>query len=411
VRGVVALPLAPLLVIAALRARRDSAGRRARGERPRLIWGPEPVISIKFWSAALRARGYESHTCVHGRHSINERSDFDLYYDEFLPAGLVFDPLRAYLVFLHALATADVYIAFFDGGFLRGTALRRAELPLLRLAGKRVVVSPYGSDIAVPGHLGVAQERLLIDYPEIAERAPRVRRRVLSFSRWADVIIRNMQYGFLPRWDVLWPTQFAIDTDLWTAAPLPPGERDGHRCEVVVVHAPNHRSIKGTAELIQAVEELRADGLRVRLDVLERRPNAEVRAAIAASDLVAEQFIAGYGQFGLEGMVSGRPVLAALSWMAADLRRHFEAIGLPIVDTDLGSIKENLRTLIEDPARRATLGAAGRRFAVANHSLDATGEMWDGIVEHVWSGSPLPRAPGARGVEHPAHGPAMSSGA
>ena len=52
------------------------------------------------------------------------------------------------------LRRGDVFIRFFDGGFLRWTHLKWLEAPLLRLAGKRLVVSPYGSDIAVSGHWG-----------------------------------------------------------------------------------------------------------------------------------------------------------------------------------------------------------------------------------------------------------------
>jgi hypothetical protein len=348
-----------------------------------------PIISIKYWSASLRARGYESRTCVTGHYAINERADFDVYYDEFLSRGLIFDPLRGYLVFLFVLRSADIYLCFFDGGFLQLTALRRLELPLLRLAGKRIIVSPYGSDIAVPGHLGVAEEPLLRDYPEIAVHGERVRRRVLGLTRWANLIVRNYQYGYLPRWDVLWPTQIAIDTEQWRSVAAR-SDADGHDGEVVVVHAPNHRNIKGTDGLIEVVEELRSEGLRVRLDLLERRPNAQVRIAVLSSDIVAEQFIAGYALFAIEGMAAARPVLSALDWMPEEVREDLARRELPIVDTDLITLKTNLGELVRDPLRRRILGEEGRRFVLEHHSYEAVGSVWEAIIEHVWSGAPLP---------------------
>ncbi len=351
VRGVVAVPALPLLALAALAARRDTARRHASGRLPRLIWGPVPVIAIKYWSHSLRALGYESLTCVFEHYSINERSDFDRYYDEFLPTSIVFDPLRAYAVFLWVLRTADIYLSYFDGGFLQGTALRRVELPLLRFARKLIVVSPYGSDVAVPGHIGVAEERLLEDYPSIARDGERVRRRVLQYTRWANVVIRNYQYGFIPRWDLLWPTQIAIDADHWQAGPAL-GGADGRDGEVVVVHAPNHRRIKGSDRLIEVVERLAGEGLRVRLDLLERRPNEEIREAIYGADIVADQFVAGYALFAIEGMAAGRPVLSALDWMPDDVRDDLNARGLPIVDADLDTLEPVLRALIADPDRR-----------------------------------------------------------
>jgi len=388
VRVAVAVPALPLLLVAAVASRRAGERRRASGALPRLVWGPVPVIAIKYWSHSLRALGYESQTCVFGHYAINERSDFDVHYDEFLPRGLLFDPLRAYAVFLWVLRSAEVYLSYFDGGFLRGTALRRLELPLLRLAGKRLIVSPYGSDIAVPGHLGVAEQRLLEDYPLIARDGERVRRRVLEFARWADLVIRNYQYGFMPRWDVLWPTQIAIDAERWLTASSP-GEGDGRSGEVVIVHAPNHRRIKGSDRLIEVVERLMGEGLRVRLELLEQRPNEEVRAAIAQSDIVADQFIAGYALFAIEGMAAGRPVLSALSWLPADVRADLDARGLPIVDADLDTLECELRRLVGDPVARRTIGDAGRRFVAEHHSYPAVGATWDRIIRHVWAGTPL----------------------
>ena len=389
-RGIVAVPALPLLLLAALAARRDTARRHASKRLPRLIWGPVPVIAIKYWSHSLRALGYESQTCVFEHYSINERSDFDRYYDEFLPGSIVFDPLRAYAVFLWVLRNADIYLSYFDGGFLQGTALRRLELPLLRFAGKLIIVSPYGSDVAVPGHIGVAEERLLEDYPSIARDGERVRRRVLQYMRWANVVIRNYQYGFIPRWDVLWPTQIAIDAEHWQPGPEL-GGGDGRDGEVVVVHAPNHRRIKGSDRLIEVVERLAAEGLRVRLDLLERRPNEEIRSAIYGADIVADQFVAGYALFAIEGMAAGRPVLSALGWMPDDVRDDLDARGLPIVDTDLDSLESVLRGLVADTDRRRELGRAGRRFVLENHSYAAVGARWDALIRDAWSAASRPR--------------------
>jgi glycosyltransferase involved in cell wall biosynthesis len=375
----------PVLVLAALLTRL----RRRPPPKPRLIWGPVPIVAIKYWSQAMRERGYESRTCVFAYYSINERADFDVHYDEFLPRGLIFEAFRPYAVFLWVLRIADMYMSFFDGGFLQMTALRGLELPLLRLAGMRIVVSPYGSDIAVPGYLGVAEQRLLEDYPGIATAGPRVRRRVLRFTRRADLVVRNLQFGFLPRWDVLWPTQVAIDVER-RGAGVPPGDADGRNGEVVVVHAPNHRRIKGTDHVIEAVEQLCNEGLRVHLELLERRPNAEVRATVERADIVAEQFVAGYGLFAVEAMAAGRPVLSALKWMPQDALDDLKRRGIPILDTDFESLTDNLRALVTDPERRKRLGDAGRHYVLAHHSYEAVGAVWAAIIEHVWSGGPLP---------------------
>jgi glycosyltransferase involved in cell wall biosynthesis len=374
-----AVPALPLLTLLAL------AERRRRGVRPRLVWGPSPIISIKYWSAAMRGLGYESTTCVEDVFSINRRADFDRHRDQYGPRGAWFEPWRDFLVFAWALRSADVFLFFFHGGFLRNTALQWLEVHLLKLAGKRVVVSPYGSDIAVPGHLGVWEEATAADYPDTARRAPLVRRRVDHLSRHADVIIRNVNPGYQPRWDVLWPNQFAIDVDDWAPAAVK-GRADGRDGPVVVVHAPNHRTLKGTDHVIAAVEALNAEGLDVRLDLLERRPNHEVRAAIERADIVAEQFLAAYAMFAVEGMALATPVLAHMSFLPAEIREHPAVRECPIVDAGVETLTDELRRLVTDPERRLRIGRESRDFAVRRHSLPALGAVWAEIVDAAWAG-------------------------
>jgi glycosyltransferase involved in cell wall biosynthesis len=384
-----AIPAAPLLLALVLAERLRYL--RRRPARPRLIWGPMPIISIKYWSQAMRRLGYESVTCVEDVYSIYSRADFDRHRLEFGPRGLWFEPWRDYVVFAWALRRADVFMTFFDGGFLHHTAMRWLEAPLLHLAGKRIVVSPYGSDVAVPGYMGVWEEAILADYPETAARAPLVRRRVDHLSRHADAIVRNINPGYQPRWDLAWPNQFAIDVDAWA----PQGEKghaDGRDGEVVVVHAPNHRALKGTEHVIAAVGALREEGLQVRLDLLEQRPNTEVRAALQEADILAEQFLAAYAMLAVEGLASGTPVLAHMSFLPPDLLAHPAIQECPIVDTSIATLTDNLRRLVTEPELRLRIGRESREFAVRRHSYDALGGTWAGIVDGVWAGERFRRS-------------------
>jgi hypothetical protein len=212
-----------------------------------------------------------------------------------------------------------------------------------------------------------------------------VRRRVDHLSRHADVVVRNVNPGYQPRWDVLWPNQFAIDVEAWA----PTGEKsraDGRDGEVVVVHAPNHRALKGTEQVVAAVQALRDEGLRVRLDLLERRPNDEVRVALHRADVLAEQFLAAYAMLAVEGLASGTPVMAHMSFLPPELREHPAVRECPIVDTSLDTLTDNLRRLVTDPELRLRLGRESREFAVRRHSYDALGRTWAGIVDAAWAG-------------------------
>jgi hypothetical protein len=381
-----------LVLGTAIAERRPTRRRRRGGERPRIAWGPVPLISISYWSRSLERMGYESRSVVTHHYPAYERGAFDVYRTDLL-AGRRLRALGDYLVMAQMLRRADVFVSFFDGGFLYRTPLWRLEAAAIRLAGKRLVVCPYGGDIAVPGHLGPFEEAFVADYPATVERALEVRRRVDWLCARADLVIRNLQVGYLPRSDVVWPQQVAVDTDLWRGDGTA-SAADGHNGEVVVVHAPNHRALKGTAALEDAVQQLRGEGLEVRLDLLQGRPNEEVRRAVLDGDIVAEQFIGGYALFAIEGMSAGRPVVSNLSWMADDLRA--ELGDCPIVDATAKTLAERLRTLVTDPQLRGRLGRESREYALRRHSYHAVGERWAALIAAVWVASE--RSPSASGT-------------
>lgn len=366
--------------------------RRRRGDKPRIAWGPVPLISISYWSRALRRLGYESRSVVTHHYPAYERASFDEYRDDLI-AGHRLRWLGDYLVMSVMLRRADVFVAFFDGGFLYQTPLWRLEAVAIRLAGKRLVVCPYGGDIAVPGYLGPFEGAFVADYPSTVDRAPEVRQRVNWLCARADLVIRNLQVGYLPRHDVVWPQQIAVDTDLWTGDGAA-SSADGRSGEVVVVHAPNHRELKATPALEDAVGRLQAEGLHVRLNLLQGRPNEEVRRAVLDGDIIAEQFIGGYALFAIEGMSAGRPVVSNLSWMTEDLRA--ELGDCPIVDATPETLTDRLRVLVTDPGLRARLGPASREYALRCHSYAAVGQRWVALIDDVWPSNK--RSPTAGGT-------------
>jgi hypothetical protein len=372
VSAVFALPI--LVWVALSRLRADTT------KPPRVVWGPVPIISIKYWSAAIRKRGLESTTVVYDVYSINTREDFDRVLDR--PHFAIFRP---YLAFVWVLRHADVVNFFFDGGFLAPTPLRWLECPLLRTARKRIVLSPYGSDVAVTEFLGPFRQATIDSTPQVVARSDAVRRRVDHFSRWGDFIVRNVQPGYLPRWDLMWPTCVAIDTAEWQAE-LPELDRDS----VVVVHSANHPALKGTAAVVAAVSELQQAGMPVELDLLHGVSNQEVHRRLERADIVAEQFLAGYGLAAIEGLACGKPVLAHMRWLDDDMLANTALAECPIIDTSSDAVASNLRPLILDPELRRRLGAAGREYVERHHSYDAVGRVWDQIFRYVWSGGDRP---------------------
>ena len=387
--------VAPWLAIVALGERAASRRRRRSGSKPRLAYGPVPIIAIKYMSQAMRGAGYETTTFVDDLYAINERSDFDRHRDELfgrswlgrVASALVGD----YVAFGWMLRRHDVFHFFFDGGFLRHTPMRYAELQLLHLAGKRVVVMPYGSDVAIPSRIHSSEWRdsFLADYPRTATDEPRRIRWVDYFTRHADYIVACVvHFETLTRWDLLTIHYYPIDTDAW-APRFDDSGHDGRDGPVTVVHAPNHRAINRSDAVIEACEALRAEGLQVELRLLEKVPNTVVHAEVERADILVEQLILGYGLSAIEGMSLGRPVVGNLSderYFGDAFRRETRFGDCPIVSATPETIRDELRRLVTDPERRRRIGAAGRAYALREHSYEAMARLWDAIYRRVWHG-------------------------
>jgi glycosyltransferase involved in cell wall biosynthesis len=381
VGGGTALGLYAIAIVPASRVRR--LARRSLGRPPAILWGPTPVLNIRYSALADRLYGYRSDTLVYTVYRINARQDFDYTLDRFYRIP-VLGELVPYAALLWSGLRYDVFGFFFDGGLLAPTPLWRFELPLVKAAGKGVVVYPYGGDARLATETrSLGPWHAYTDIPvgdEDRDEAD-VRRHLAVFGRWADVILGCADLvEWLPRHDGVLP--YPIDADAWEPAP----EADDG--VVTVVHSPNHRHYKGTRFLIEAVDSLRAEGLPVELVLIEGMPNDVARRTYERADVVADQFLVGaYALFAIEGMALGKPVLCYLN----DRFRQFhpEWDECPIVNTSPDDIADNLRRLVLDPALRAELGARGPGYVRTHHSLERVGAQMDAIYRSLWDGAPV----------------------
>lgn len=162
-------------------------------------------------------------------------------------------------------------------------------------------------------------------------------------------------------------------------APLPPRPPDG---VLRLVHAPTDRHIKGTADIVRAVASLRREyGDRVRLTIVENRPNREALARYAEADLLLDQTRIGwYGGLAVEGMRLGRPVAVYLN--PDDLRRIPPAMARDAAEAFIavsrGTLAERLREFVEAPERLNAPRAAALDFV---HRWHDPGKVAAQVVE------------------------------
>jgi glycosyltransferase involved in cell wall biosynthesis len=362
--------------------------------RTTLVWGPDPILSNRYWSLAMREAGWNSVTLMHGVYAINARPDFDLYFEDLVPRWLrrlgLSGTLGPAAALLWVVRNARVMHMPFSGGVLGRTRWWRLEARLLRRKGIRTIVIPYGSDAYLYSQVIDPSLRLalLMSYPVAARREAEIAERVAYWTRHADAMITGPMIDGLGRTDVATVQAFCIDTRAWTAKSTYSGH-DGRTGPVRVLHTPNHRGFKGTEFLIEAVEDLQREGLLVELVLLEGVPNDQVRKTMLEVDILAEQFLASiYALSGIEGMASGLPVLVNLESEphTRPFRRYSYLDECPALSTSPETIRANLRRLVADPSLRETLGRAGRRYVEKYHSYATAQYMFGAIYRQLLDG-------------------------
>ena len=248
---------------------------------------------------------------------------------------------------------------------------RGVDLQIARRTGTAGVVEFWGSDIRI-------DEIAAVENPPYRDRGPdyeyaRMETRRASFARQSRFRRAGISACLLPPgFDrYLEPEAFPLRrsalprVDRSRLAPSSGSASD----RFVIVHAPSAEVAKGTAWVRTAVDTLNADGAGIELKVLHGAPHEQVLDAMSSADLVLDQFVVGdaYGLVAVEGMGTGVPVVA---WLT-DAARRVLPDDLPIVCSDGPSLTEQLRELLADRDRRASLGQQGVSFVQAHHDADA----------------------------------------
>jgi len=138
-----------------------------------------------------------------------------------------------------------------------------------------------------------------------------------------------------------------------------------------IYHSPTNRVIKGTDDVVRAVTALRARGLPVELELVERLPYADNLGRKAGADIVVDQLVLGYGLNAIEAWAMGIPVVAGVVDPAvrAEMVRRFGV--LPFVEATPQTLERVLERLVRSPTRRARSAAVGRAHVERFHSQAA----------------------------------------
>jgi glycosyltransferase involved in cell wall biosynthesis len=334
---------------------------------PRILHAPADIGGhARGLSLAERELGLQSDVAVFSPQRWGYTADIDLNAGIDVPVPVRMARRAAFL--REAIERYDIFHFNYGQTLLQVRQLGRVldELPLLRKRGKKVLVTFQGCDLRPFSECFCRRPACVKTSPYrrlAGERALAHADRVLYLN---PDLGRHLSGGeFFPYANV----------DPRAIAPAPFREQRG---ELVVVHAPTDRSIKGSRHVIEAVDLLRAEGTPVRLDLLEGLTHDEVRERTAAADAGVDQLLIGwYGGFAVEAMALAKPVVCFIR----ESENPFDA-SLPIVRASPSTLVGRLRELLAEPARRREAGEAGRRFVEREHDPRVLARRaLDGLVE------------------------------
>jgi glycosyltransferase involved in cell wall biosynthesis len=333
---------------------------------PRILHAPLDVGGHAYGlSRAERELGLQSDVAVVASGPFGYETDIDLRAGTDRPVWLRFARRASFLA--GAIRKYDLFHFNFGLTLLTVRQLGRVvdELGLLKRLGKTVFVTYQGSDVR-PASVCPCGRPDCLAFDRYRQPAAR---RALRFADRVFYLNPDLR-EWLP--GATFCPYASLDPRVVRPSPEPEAE------EIVVAHAPTDVEVKGTRHVVAAVEALRSEGLRVRLDLIQGVSRDEVVERVRRAHVVVDQVLIGwYGGFAVEAMACGRPVLAYIREDAPDDNPFGDE--LRIVRTTPETLARDLRALVTDPARRRRAGDEGRRFVEEHHDPRA-------VARHVLEG-------------------------
>lgn len=259
--------------------------------------------------------------------------EVDLYYPTKLPKSLIYlRPLEKMLNLLRLSNKYDVFHFHYFSALPFGI-----DSPIWKMLKKKIIIHHHGSDIRYRGEFRMYlkfADKIFVSTPDLLEWSP----------------------------NAVWiPNPISLDKFPYVGV-----KHKDESEKINIVHAPSNKAKKGTEYIIKAVNELKNEGYKVNLILIENMPHKKVIEYYKNSDIVIDQLLIGwYGMVSIEGMALGKPVCV---YIRDDLESYMPFN--PIINTSPENITENLRILIEDERLRRELGKKGKKYVEQIHDAD-----------------------------------------
>lgn len=340
------------------------------------IWTGAPIITVAKNCKAEKLIGFRSLSIVRTSYYITD--EFDYVLSRLARNNRLLALLLSYPFFLAVCVVAQQVHAYSDGGLLPSHSRRhfsRVELFIYRFLKIRLFIWTYGADVRTRDitrslgepncctgctQVGIA---CICNETEAATNAARISKAATAIFSMGDMI----EYTQASRNDLFfWPIDLAMSggSRYEPAYPVYDESRS-----LRVVHAPNHRELKGTAHIERAVAQLRHEGFAIELVLVEKLSNEQALQIYRSADIIFDQCLIGFhGYFALEAMALGKPVVCFIRKPEQYLLSPNEC---PILNTHVLTITKDLRDLIKRRSEFEDIGKRSRQYIEKYYSLEA----------------------------------------
>lgn len=323
---------------------------------------------------ALEKRGYKVTTLNFIKRNYNFPADINLKINQ---VGWLMAALRVFKNFFNSFQY-DIY------HFRLGQSLLpwNADLSLLKLFGKKIVVNFDGDDLRRGRRFHKNKYNRLFAKNNVQEPGLKYLKKILKYhwiKLWADqmTVVTPDLLEFAPSAKLVFNlVPLSIKKKQTTQTP-----KAVSRHKITILHVPTDPKIKGTDYIIKAVKRLQREHLPVELVVFSNRPHNEIDAYYRQADIVVDQLLAGsIGLVSLEGMMYAKPVIC---YIREDLR-HFYPKDFPLISANSDTIYEVLKELIDKKSEWLEIGLRGQNYVHKNHYPAVVAKKWDEIYQSLF---------------------------
>ncbi|QDP42076.1 glycosyltransferase family 4 protein [Radiobacillus deserti] len=250
----------------------------------------------------------------------------------------------------------------------------KRDLPILKAAGKKMVVHHHGSDIRL---LSVAKKNnpYVRVKPEWTEE--KIYKNLETLSKYIDhAIVQDyeLEEYISNSYKHVHVIPHTIDTKQFK--PVYPTPKQSP----LIIHAPTMRDLKGTEYILHAVNALKQEGYSFQFELIEGYSYEETKDLLAKADIVIDQLrIGASGYISSEAMAYGKPVVC---YIRDDLVSKYPK-ELPIVNANPSTICDVLRNLLQHPEKWSELGTRGRRYIENYHDASVVADQYMNIYKRL----------------------------